>query len=842
MSSLPCAASEMVPRIANRARPTPGIAPNGGATIWYSRSLIRLTLAILFVIDNILRATVLAAQPIPTPMLSTPGVTTEGRSTLPLGHQVIIEVTLNQVKRGDYPVVMREDGDFLLRGEDLQAMEVLPPYGPARVIEGDEYFSLRYLGVTNVRFDETWLRLYADLPVERLPKQGIDFLAQTPSSVHRPDGNSAFFNYRLHNSGNDADGTESWLLGGELGVRYSEWLFRTDAVHLGYGDEWQTIRYGTSLTRDNRETLQRLVVGDFVASSGNLGATLNIGGLSFSKTYAIDPYFIHQPMAGFVGTLSAPSEVELYLDGMRLRSEDLAPGEFELKNLYYYGGRHDLEMVIRDGFGREQRVAYPYYFSEQNLRKGLHDYSYNGGLIRTGVGTSNDEYDDWAISAYHRYGLSDALTLGVRGEAEAGLYNLGTTGVMRSNRWGIMSGAISLSDSKDGSGWAGSAGYVYREKDFHLQGALRRYSSGYGIVGRLDTDERPEQEVMASTGYGVKGFGSLGLSFHQLTQYQGSNRKLASLTYSHTLYRRLNLMAAVTRTVTGDEGSTGFYVGLNYHPGSSLNTSLRHQQDEDRYSDSLQIATTTPVGEGMGYRFSADRNVSDISETVHLSPAVQYNGRYGIVTANLHSETRTGEGTQTGYQWGLSGGIGYVADSFNFARPITDSFAIVDIGDLEGVRVYQSSQEIGRTDKNGRVFLPNLGSYQVNRVAIDDRDIPIDYSLESREVNSSPPLRSGSLISFEVKRYQAVSGRLQVKLESVWVPVEYAELRVELDGTSMIVPTGRGGEFYLENPSPAKYRAIFNYKGIHCDFELAVPDSDDMLIELGELNVCENAR
>lgn len=825
---LPCAASEMLLRIAD-GQHSLSSAPLKRGAVWQRSRLLCFAALMLTSMAPV------GASPSQSPCLNC-------LESFPLGQPVIVELTLNRVKRGAYPIVLRAGGDFLLRGVDLGTMGVTLPSGSASTIDDEEYFSLRDLGATAVRFDEASLALYADLPAERLPKQGIDFLGQKSPAMIPPSEHSVFFNYRLLNSGNDVNGAESWLLGGELGVRINELLFRTEAAHNRYENERETIRYGSSITYDNRENLQRLVVGDFVASSGLLGKTLSFGGISFSKSYTIDPYFIYQPMAGFVGTVNAPSEVEVYLDGMRLRSDTLAPGEFELKNLNYYGGRRDLEMVIRDTFGREQRFAYPYYFSGQNLRQGLHDYSYNAGWVRNGVGTANDEYGDWAVSAYHRYGLSDVLTFGVRGEAEAARFNLGPIAVIRLNRWGVVSGAVSRSGSERDTGWAASAGYLYQAKEFHLQGAWRRYSPGYETVASLETEDRPEQEVAVSTGYGVPGFGRLGLGYRHLSQYQGSDQKVFSLSYSRTFYRAWNLMAAVTKTATSEESSTGFYINLSYHPGHSVNTTLSHQQNEDGYSDIFQISNTTPVGEGLGYRITADRSMTDVSERVHFSPSVQYNGRYGIVSAALHSESQTGAGTTTGYQWGVSGGIGYVADSVNFARPITDSFAVIEVGDIEGVRVYHSSQEIGRTDKEGRVFLPNLGSYRVNRIAVDDSDIPINYTIGARELNVSPPLRSGSLIHFDVKRFQAVSGYLRVKLGSDWVPVEYATLRVDADGIRKRFPTGRDGEFYLEDLAPARYRARFEYRGVHCDFELAVPASEEMIIELGELNVCETTR
>jgi outer membrane usher protein len=55
----------------------------------------------------------------------------------------------------------------------------------------------------------------------------------------------------------------------------------------------------SNVTYDRRNEQQRIVVGDFIASSGDLGSSINLGGLSFSKIYAMNPYFIKNPLLDF---------------------------------------------------------------------------------------------------------------------------------------------------------------------------------------------------------------------------------------------------------------------------------------------------------------------------------------------------------------------------------------------------------------------------------------------------------------------------------------------------------------------------------------------------------------
>ncbi len=775
------------------------------------------------------------AELLPAPSSSSPLTT-----TLPRDEPIIVEVILNQVKRGAFPLIITAAGDCLLRGEDLLAMGVAVSDEARLEVAGELYYALRMLGATALRLDEMSLTLSADLPAERWPKQGLDFQPRQ-AAVRIPRYNSAFLNYRLLNSG-DSAGNDSWLVGSELGIRYHELLFRNDTARVHTPDAIQTLRYSSSITHDDRTTLQRTIAGDFVVSSGNLGNTLALGGLSFSKAYALDPYFVRQPTAGFVSTVTAPAQAELYLDGTRLRTTTLQPGEFELKNFNYYGGQHDLQLVIRDSFGREERIAYPYYFSEQNLRQGLHDYGYNAGRIRRDAATSQDRYEEWALSAYHRYGWSDELTLGARGEATAGVFNVGPTAVARHNRWGVFSGALAVSGGAQGNGWAGAFGYGYQERSFNLQGMLRNYSPTYERVGRAASDERPSLEIVAGVGYGIKQFGTLGISGRRHDYYQGSDQRVTSLTYSRALDRSWHLTAGVGRSSSSGEESRFAHLTLNYHPGRTYNATLTHHQGDGEHGETLQLGNTTPAGEGLGYRVVAEHSVAESGERARFAPWAQYNGRYASYSATLQHVAQQGDESVTGYQLGVSGGIGYVAGRTGFSRPISDSFALVEVGGLEGVRVYQNGQPMGGTDTQGRLLLPHLGSYLTNRVSVDDRDIPIDYTLVAREQELSPQLRSGTLVSFAVSQLQAVVGRLLVKHDGVWQPAPYGNLTITTQDGTRSMPLGRDGEFYIEDLKAGRYRVWYDQAGERCEFELNIPVVDETLNDLGELHGCEVAR
>lgn len=97
-------------------------------------------------------------------------------------------------------------------------------------------------------------------------------------------------------TGGNAGAAESVDATGQVGARGGEYLFLSDASYSGNPGNRRFVRLNTNVTHDWRDTLQRLVVGDLSASSGDLGSGVGLAGVGFSKVYQIDPYFLRYPL------------------------------------------------------------------------------------------------------------------------------------------------------------------------------------------------------------------------------------------------------------------------------------------------------------------------------------------------------------------------------------------------------------------------------------------------------------------------------------------------------------------------------------------------------------------
>ena len=777
--------------------------------------------------------------------------------------QLITRITVNQEEKGDLFVNRMDNGDFLVKTEDLKSIGFRNPPGQITRLQGEEYRSLRSMSGISFTFDEGNLSLAITAPPSYLGKETVDFLAPQPQKVYYPEDSSLFLNYGVDYLTGSGYASSSFNLTDQLGARWGNLLFLSDSIFTKDQSQDRFIRLQSSVTYDDRKELRRLVAGDFFASSGDLGSTLNMGGLSFAKVYRIDPYFINYPTLGLAGQVALPSDAKIYLNGILMKTEHFSPGEFELKNITPYGTAGAVDVVLKDSFGREQHLSYPFYFGGASLlKKGLQEYSYNLGFLRDQYGVESSSYSDLAFSAMHRYGVSDAFTLGFRAEAKNALYNVGPQATLLLDHAGLLGLSLAGSTgSNSNSGAAGTASYVYQGLRAGANLSLSGYTRDYAIVAG-STTQVPKSQASAGLTYIDPHQGSLSAGYSIARMYLGQDSNVASVGYSLNLPGNCALTASY-RNIKQTGYANEVYVALSYSPKPELSVSASYQSANGSKDSVLEVQKNAPIGEGYGYRLNLDQ--SDAAGQSHylVNPSFQYNGRHGIYQAELNGQEGSGHVSEQ-YHLATSGALVYAGHTFGATRPVYDSFGLVKVGDLEGVRVLLNSQEIGTTDSNGKLFIPDLGSFYQNQVAIDTKQVSIDYFLSSVVKVVSPPLRSGSCIPFIAKKLQPISGTLKMRVAGELKPVEYQEITLSISGKDIVIPTGSGGIFDIDLSQseefkkiseaeesgcssfsggsdlfikPGVYQGTVEYAGKAQHFSVTIPATADPIIDLGQIIV-----
>ena len=712
---------------------------------------------------------------------------------------IICSVIVNQQPKGEFFVIMRDDGDFLILPDDLKKMG-LHDLPPERVkAEGADYVSLRGMRKVSFSFDEYNLTLTIQAAPELLAKEIRDLAYARQQHVYYPHENSFFLNYSLNYTRGGASSLEfqSFDASHELGIRFGKGLFLSDGLYTETPENKNLVRLNTRFILDDRAHLQRLVAGDFTADSGNLGSLAPMGGLSFSKAYQIDPYFIRYPLFNFSGLLTFPSDVELYVDGSKIRTDHFAPGTFELLNFQGIHGAQTVEVVIRDSFGREQHFTMPIYGTDQVLKRGLHAYSYNLGFLRRDFGTESNHYDHrLTFSGFHRYGLTDRINLGVRAELNRDLANFGSEFGFVAPGYGLIKVDGAISSFQGDTGGAGQLTYEYQTQGFDLRLGLQSYSHKYRTLADLDTPIDRKINLVASIGYLSPQFGSIGLRYSAVSYYQQQNRREVTLSWSRRLFKEVFLSSTLSR-IKEAETNVEAALFLNWHFGRDFTIAGGFRHEQNTNSQSIEARKNTPLGEGTGWSIKGEHSETHSTTSERLDGFVQHNAQHAILRADL-GVTRGEAVHSTTTRIALSGALVHVGDTFAVTRPVRDSFAMVSVGEAKGVRVYANGQTAGRTNSHGRAVLPDLSSYYENQVSIEAKDIPIEYLMPRVRLFVSPPLRSGSCLNFPLRRYQAFTGTL-LRGDPDHQPLTNAELILTTADGQLDFWTGGNGEFYFDS-------------------------------------------
>jgi len=751
---------------------------------------------------------------------------------------VVVEVVLNTQHKGQF-FVSAADGDFLMRIQDLKAIGLGDPRGRVRKIDGEEMIALKSIDGVSARFDEKTLTLELMIDPKLLPATTVDFADGRKQKVFYPTNPSAFFNYELGYSGGNAGLKDTIGVATEFGARMGDFLFLSDSTYYGTSSERRFVRLITSLIHDNRDTLVRTVIGDFVVGTADFSSTINMAGISYSKLYTIDPYFVRYPQQSLAGVLRTPSEVDVYIDGQKIRTLKLPPGEFDLRDITQATGLRNVQLVIRDAFGREQKINAPFYSTDVPLKAGLHEYSYNVGALRENYGVESNDYGPLAFAGFHRYGVTDSLTLGVHGEGKSGLYNAGPTASIVLGAAGLLNLSAAFSGNDGRSGSAALASYTYVGTHFNAGLLVRKQSRNYTQLMQFGIQDR-DYEINGTVGYTDPVVGAISAGYSTVRTYGGQDSKSASVSYGKTLFGGRASFFVTVMNVRGQGKDTNVFAGLVYNFDATYSASARYERFQGNSTEALQFQKAQPVGDGLGYTLAAERTSAPEGTATRFLPSFQYNSPWGILRGSALQQS-DGSGSHQSYALSAAGGVAFVGDAFIVGRPVTDAFGVVKVDDLEGVRVYANNQEIGRTDANGRVLLPSLASFTDNQISINTANVPLEYSFPESMRVVSPPYRGGAVIDFHAKRLQAVTGTLKIKLGEEVKPAEFYQVSLVVDGKTIGFPTGRGGEYYVEDLKPGRYAARLAANGHTCGFELIVPESGAPITELAPI-VCEVKR
>jgi outer membrane usher protein len=765
-----------------------------------------------------------AAQNLPPSVTRTAGAPLE---------PIIARIVVNSVQKGDATVFRSAQGTWLARPADVGNWGIKAPESARVEIGGEPYVALERLPGLQLAFDERTVTLALRAAPGQLPATDIDLAWRRKPGTLYPSDSSLLFNYNLTALGDAGFGSRSYQGSTELAARSGNWLlYNTTSYQDGGGFDHRTTRLLTNAQYDDRANLRRFTAGDFFTPGFDVTGSVGMGGLSFSKLYRMDPYFVQYPTAGFTAQVALPSTVDVLVDGNLVSRQQVQPGPLDVRNVTAAAGQRNVTVIIRDPYGREQVLGQPFYFTQFGLAKGLQEYSYNVGALRQRYGIESNDYGHLAASGFHRYAFTDALTLGLRGEGDSELYNLGPFATVTLPRAGIVGLGVSASERGGAHGHATGATYSYANGPFSLGYAGRYFSRDFAqLADEINPVLTLKSDEFANASLFLPQLGTFSLGYTATRSYTLPDMRSWNFGYTRSL---LDARATLTFNYTRAEqpaAGNSWLISFTYYFDRVTSAVGRAGGAQGYNFQSAALQKAVPLGEGFGYLLEGGREERDGQSAAVGRGQFQLNAAHAIAGVDtLGSSDRAVEpGASRAF---VAGGIGYAGGTLFASRPILDSFAVVRVGDVPGVPVYANGWLQGKSDTHGEVVATNLNAFYDNDISFRARDLPLNYRYPRSQLTVSPPNRSGSVVNFQLKAVQAVYGALVAERDGRQVPLDLRELAVSGDGRSFSSFTAQRGEFYFEDLAPGDY--TLRVQGTpSCTATIRVRHTADPFLDLG---------
>lgn len=725
--------------------------------------------------------------------------------------RAVLTLRVNMAAKQDATVTIH-GADVLVRRGDLRSAGLrgfhLEEGNPADLIA----LSTLEPGVT-FRVDDVALTLDLTVSAAHLETNVIDFGAHQDVTLARPV-RSAFLNYSV----SDASQTGA-AFSGELGTHVGTGMLTSTASYAAN----QT--YRSSVTHwvfDSPRSDKRLTVGDVLTSTGDLGGTVAIAGIGVQRYFGLTPNVVKTVLPNIAGNALTPSTADIYVNGVLLRHEILPPGQFNIENLPMGQGPNNMNVVVTDAFGRQQTYANQFYASDELLARGLTDFSYGAGFLHAQGGQQIGSGP--AAAGRYAAGLTDNVTAGGRLEISRSTLSAGPALTFRLP-YGVLGAAAAISRSGATGGQAALVSYQYSGPAVAASASIAYQSPHYSSLALEAGSDRPIVNATLGFSKQLTRQTSFGISYSHLRDREVGATSMWEVAQTVALSRDAQLQISQTMTSTPSGRQFGVASSLYFTPRANYDALVTAGESQGRSQATLQVSHQPAAGTP-SLAYTAAMTGGSGSASGYL--AADYRAQSGDYLANLALG-----GGQNSYSVTAAGGLVFIGGRLFQTQPVNDAYALVDAGGLSGVRVLANNVVVGRTNKQGLLLVPNLGSYTNNSIAISSSDAPMNYTIDAATQSVAPMYRSGDVVHFGINRVRPVTGNLLVMMDKAPVVPAFGILEIRAQDRTLSSDIGEGGEFYFETLPSGVYSADVRFSGGRCRFALNVPNSTSPFLKMG---------
>ncbi len=741
------------------------------------------------------------------------------------------------------------DGSLLIEPEQLKNVGIKPA---REAVRDDGWIDVNRLSGVNVTYDKENQIVRFDAQENKRAARVID--AQSGEEVaseeedDKPKAKSNFgglVNYTIYGASGGQDWYDltqfegvSGLMEGRLFGPYGV-LSSSQVISSSDTDRFGSTRLDTRWSYSDQETLMTYNVGDFITGGLSWTRPTRLGGVQIRRNFSLRPDLVTMPMPELSGSAAVPSTVDVYIDNARRATSSVASGPFTVTNLPVVTGAGTARMVVRDVLGRETVTETPFYASADLLAKGFADFSAETGFARRYYGTESNDYDDRIVgSGTVRYGLTNNTTVEGHVEGAENFYNAGIGSVFNIGPFGVgtLSGATSKFGGETGYQFAASVEAELWDIKFYVrtQRTFGDYNDIASITADIDETGLPSNSAKPAKALDQVSVSlppifdstNLNFSYAQIETADSEKSRILGVTATRPFGEKGNMFVSAY-TDFEQKGSFGLYAGLSWSFDHNITASTSVSADENGTTGSIDLMKSEQAEVGStGWRLRGSYGQSDI-----VAASGSYRSQIGRIEGSVE---KFDENVRASAQ--IDGAVVLAGGGVFLSNRIDDAFGVVDVG-APDVDVEFENRPMGKTNKSGKMLLPNLRSYDKNVISIDPSNLPIDATVgETRQV-VSPSDRGGAVVDFNVKADTRAA--LVTLRDESGAYIETGSI-ARLNGSQEFI-VGYDGQVYLEGIENSNTLIVTQSEKGSCQITFTAPRNTEARVTIPDA-VCRSTQ
>ena len=552
------------------------------------------------------------------------------------------------------------------------------------------------------------------------------------------------------------------------GANAGPWRLRSTITHSHI--DYEGGRYGQSthsdmtrfsntyLSRDIRRWRANLLMGETSTGSDVLDGVPFLG-IQLRSSDQMIPARLRGFSPQVSGVANSNARITVRQNGYVIYETYVAPGPFEIKDIYQASMAGDLDVTVTEADGSQHGFIVPYSSLPVMLRPGGFKYEISAGKY-DGANARDSRQSDF-IMATLIYGFPENITLyggGLASEFYTALtlgtgISLGYLGAISAD--GTLSNAkLEKENNVTGGSWRLRYSKSMISTGTSVDLTALRYSTRsfytfneYNSVGYREHDDEPlagsyhrRSSIQTQVSQQIGHYGSLSLRANR-DDYWGTTKTLKSLSVGHN----------------------GYLAEISY----GINYTIDRLKGKGNWPENRQISINLSVPFSIFSYSSAVQNAYASAQTIHDKRGQTLNqigingsrsdGRlsYSLMQSWGNQQLATSSNLNVGYQgskgniaagygyskdmrsmnMNVSGGLIAHAEGLTLSRTLGSSVALVSAPGAAGVHLSNGG---GVTDKNGYAVMPYLTDYATNSVGLDPGTLPDNVDLPQNQLKVYP--------------------------------------------------------------------------------------------------------